>query len=274
MRLRLEEGANLGEMQAFLDSHEGARYTKYRLGWLPELPSDEDDCEEEEEDEGRTPSHQGKPFKPGEGVTHGMYARSQPPEAVEAVLKENIQGIEEEIVGMRILARGLFERQEQARNDQEAVRLVEAYTLAAHRLGEVIKAEKELMQSGKTSEWGEEILAMIDEIAIEAGWEPVSDQVRKEALGGEAGLEVGARKLVEEIAAMRYVLRKVYRRAIEAEETGEYIRLVGIHSNSCERLVKLLRMEKAGTDRLETYLKEGIQQAIKEVTQELGITAG
>ena len=273
MRLRLEAGASLGEMQVFLDSHEGARFTKYRLGWLPELQSDEDGCKEGEENEDRMPSHKGKPFKPGEGVTHGMYARSQPPQAVEAVLRENIQGIEEEIVGMRILARGLLERQGQTRNDQDAIRLMEAYTLAAFRLGEVIKAEKELAVSGKTSEWVEESLAMMDRFAIEAGREPISDQVRKGALGGEPGLEVGDRKLVEEIAAMRYVLRNVYRLAIEAEETREHIRLVEIHSNGCERLVKLLRMEKAGTDRLETFLKEGIQQAIKEVSQELGLSA-
>ena len=70
---------------------------------------------------------------------------------------------------------------------------------------------------------------------------------------------------------MRYVLRNAYRLAIEAEKTREHIRLVEIHSNGCERLVKLLRMEKMGTDRLETYLMEGIQRAIKEVNEELGL---
>ena len=41
MRLRLDEGAGVGEMRAFLDSHEEAKSTKYRLGRLPELPADE-----------------------------------------------------------------------------------------------------------------------------------------------------------------------------------------------------------------------------------------
>ena len=92
MRIRLEAGASLGEMRTFLDSQEGARFTKYRLGWLPELPEDEDDCEKGEEDVERIPAHKGKPFKPGEGVTHGMYARSQPPQAVEAVLRRISRG--------------------------------------------------------------------------------------------------------------------------------------------------------------------------------------
>ena len=47
-----------------------------------------------------------------------------------------------------------------------------------------------------------------------------------------------------------------------------------IHSNGCERLVKMLRMEKTGTDRLETYLREGIIQAIKELNEVMGDAAG
>jgi len=31
---------------------------------------------------------------------------------------------------------------------------------------------------------------------------------------------------------------------------------------------------EAGTDRLETFLKEGLIQAVKDVNQELGMTAG
>ena len=116
-------------------------------------------------------------------------------------------------------------------------------------------------------------MAMLDRVAIENGREPVSDEVRKEALGGEPELAAASRHLVEEIASMRYVLRNVFRLAIEAEETREYIRLVEIHSFSCVRLVKLLRMDRADTDRLGAYLMEGIDQAIREATQELGLSA-
>jgi len=273
MRLRLEEGASLGEMQVFLDSHEEAKSAKYRLGRLPELPFDEGGCDEGEEDKDSVPVRKGKPFKPGEGVTHGLYAHSQPPQAVAAVLAENIQGMEEEIVGLRILARGLLERQGQGRNEHEAAQLYEAYSIAAYRLGEVIKAEKEVTVSEKTSQWEDDFLAMLDRVAIENGREPVSDEVRKEALGGEPELAAASRHLVEEIASMRYVLRNVFRLAIEAEETREYIRLVEIHSFSCVRLVKLLRMDRADTDRLGAYLMEGIDQAIREATQELGLSA-
>ena len=201
-----------------------------------------------------------------------MYARNQPPQAVAAVLAENLQGMEEEIVGMRILARGLLERQGQARNDQEAAQLWQAYTLAAYRLGEIIKVERELAESEEASQWEDDLLAMLDRMAIETGREPVSNGVRKEGLRGEPELAAASRRLVEEIASMRYVLRNVFRLAIEAEEMRKHICLVEIHSNGCERLVKLLRMDRADTDRLGAYLREGIDQAIKEATQDLGLS--
>jgi len=67
------------------------------------------------------------------------------------VLKENIQGMGEEIVGLRILARGMLERAEQAGGDPEAAQLWDAYSLTALRLGEVIKGGKDLAEKGKTS---------------------------------------------------------------------------------------------------------------------------
>jgi len=188
------------------------------------------------------------------------------------VLAENIQGIEEQIGGLRILGRGLLERQGRARNDQEAAQLGAAYTLAAFRLGEMIKGEKELAESGETSQWADEFLEMLDRVAIENGREPISDEVRKEALGGEPELAAAARRLVEEVAAMRYVLRNVFRLAIEAGEAREQISLGEIYSSGCVRLVKLLRMERGDTDRLERYLRDGIDEAIRELNRGWGLS--
>ncbi len=268
VRLRLDEGASLGEMRAFMDSEEEKRSTKYRLSKLPELPEMED---VEEEDEGGVPNRQAKPFKPGEGIIHGFYARSQPPEQVAAVLRENIQGMGEEIVGLRILGRNLLERQERAKDMRESAQLLEAYTLAAYRLGEVIRAEKELTQEGKTSEQAEEFLAAMDRIAIEHGQEPVSEKARAEALGREPNLEAAARRVVEEIASARLCLRKAFQLAIEAEETRDAIRYEEIYSSGCVRLVKLMRMEQTDAGRLEEYIRDSVDQAIREVTEELGL---
>jgi site-specific recombinase XerC len=269
-RLRLDEGASLEEMQVFLDSHEGSKAAKYRLGRLPELPPDEGGDVGEKE-EGRVPVRKGKPFKPGEGVTHGFYARSRPAEAVVAVLKENIQGMGEEIVGLRILARGMLERAEQARSDPEAAQLGDAYSLAALRLGEIIKGEKDLAEKGETSQRAEEFLEAMDRLAIKNGGEPVSEKARAEALGGEPELEAAARRLVEEVAGMRYCLRRAFRAAIEAADTRDYIHYGEIYSSNSVRLMKMLRMEGADGSRLDEYITEAIQQAIKGVMEEMGL---
>ena len=273
MRLRLEEGASLGEMQVFLDSQEETRFTKYRLSKLPELPGEEGTGVEGDK-EYEAPRRKAKPFKAGEGVIHGFYACSQPPQAIKAVLAENIQGIEEQIVGLRILARGLLERQGRARNNQEAAQLGEAYTLAAYRLGELIKAEAELAEGGKSSEWADEFLERLDRAAIERGREAVAEKMRAEAAGLGApmmaapGLAAAARGLVEEIASIRYVLRNMFRLAIEAQEAREQIRLGEMYSSGCIRLVHLLRRERADGDQLERYLRDGIDEAIRKVTRE------
>jgi len=267
MRLRLDEGAEVGEMKAFLDSQEEAKSTKYRLGKLPQLPGESG---RPEEGEVRVPVRQGKPFQPGEGIIHGLYARSKPPEAVAAVIKENIQGMGEEIVGLRILGRGMLERQGEAESDQEAARLGEAYSLTALRLGEIIKAEKELAKSRESGQWAENLLEGIDRFLIERGEEPMGDKMRAEAMGLEPELEAGTRRLVEEIASMRYCLRNAFRLAIEAEETREQIHYAEIYSSGCVREAKLLRMERSEASRLEVYVKEEIDQAIREVNKAWG----
>ena len=61
---------------------------------------------------------------------------------------------------------------------------------------------------------------MMDRVSIEAGGGPISDPDAGGRAGGRARAGAASRRLVEEIASMRYVLRNVYRLAIAAEETG------------------------------------------------------
>jgi site-specific recombinase XerC len=271
IRLRLDEGASLEEMRAFMDCREKANTTRHRLSRLPQLPPDEVRSGEAGENQERLPVRKVRLFKPGDGLTHGFYASSQPSEAVVAMLKEGVKGIGEEIECLRVLARRLFQRQEQARNSREAAQLGEAYTLEASRIGEMIKAEKDLANKGEASHWAEEVLATLDRMASAAGEEPVSDQVRKDALGDDLQLEAAARCLVEEIASTRCVLRKSFRMAKEAQETQELAHLVEIYGSSCMRLLRLLKIEKTNTGQLEAYLSESIDKALETVGKELGL---
>jgi hypothetical protein len=135
-------------------------------------------------------------------------------------------------------------------------------------LGELIEAEKQLAVDGVEDTWAEEFLAMLDRMAIERGGKPVSEAVRAEALGVEPELAMAARRLVEEIATVRYMLRNVLGLALQTQETPGYIRLVEIYGSGCARLVRMLKKEGSDQDRLERYLREAIDDAVREVNQE------
>ncbi len=200
------------------------------------------------------------------------------------MVRENIRGIDEEIVGLRVLGRGLLERQARATSGTEAAQLGDSYSKAAYRLGELMRAEAELEILGRTSERADDFLNRLDKLAVEHGWEPVGDSIRADALRGDVELKAAARRLVEEIASLRYVLRNTFRLAMEGirergeggggQEAREYMRLVEIYGSGCVRLVKLLKMEEGGGSRLEVHLDELIQDAMEEARDRLGVRWG
>lgn len=266
-RLRLDEGASLEEMQAFLDSREGARSTRFRLGWLPELPEEGEQALEE----GEAPKREAKPFREGEGIKHGFYRKQQPAGEVQAIMEQGIQGLGEEIEGLRELSRGLVEREAQAASRMEAALIMEAYTKAASRLGELRameKAERERKTSGqwaKDREWVEGQFAMFRRVQEDVeGYVFDEEEILRNALGSEQPME-------EEVATVRYMLRKARGQAQEMQEAREYARLVEIYGMGCIRLGRLLRREDYQYSRIASYLRASLQQALKEVTEEMGL---
>jgi hypothetical protein len=157
-------------------------------------------------------------------------------------------------------------------NIQETAKLMETCTLTARRLGEMIRVEKELEKRGEPSERAEEMLRRLDQIAIATGKGPVSDRARKEAMGEDLQLEAATRRLEEEMATIRYVLRNVLRRASQAQEAQELIRLAEIYGSGCTRLMGLLKIEKGKAGHLEAYLQETIHKALEQTAKELGLT--
>ena len=88
--------------------------------------------------------------------------------------------------------------------------------------------------------------------------------------GEEGELALSNRRLVEEIAAVRYSLRRVLALALESEDTAEYVHLVEIYGNGCLRLVRLLKREGRELDRLESYVRELVDAARKEIPKLFG----
>jgi hypothetical protein len=267
-RLKMDQGASLEEMRGFLACREDQRFASYRLRVLPQLPAGEAG---REAGEVALPNRMAKPFQEGEGTKHGLYARRQPRDQVEALLRENIEGIAEEMAGMRSLGRGLLELEGLAQSGVEAVQIGEAYTLNAARLAAMMEAEKHL-QKDEEARWAEEAMARLGAMAQGA------EAQGAEALGAEAGaspeMEEISSGLSEEIAATRYVLRNTLRRARQAGEKGdikEYIHLAEIYSTGCSRLMKLLKVEKEGGGRLAAQFRQQIQQVVREVGEEWGL---
>ncbi|HEX6304509.1 MAG TPA: hypothetical protein VFZ76_09995 [Anaerolineales bacterium] len=88
------------------------KVSKIFLSALPPAGAETSGLRDLEKDPPELPDRKRYVFRSWEGMTHGMWAKRQPPEAVAAVLAESIQGIQDEITGLWIISRELLERQE------------------------------------------------------------------------------------------------------------------------------------------------------------------
>jgi site-specific recombinase XerC len=281
IRLKMESGEDLHGMQCFKDTRSPARETKYALARLPELPKSPGteageglSAEQiwiEEEPEALLPDRKPEGSQAGDGMTHGYYARRQPPESLIEIANEEIHGIDEQIVGLRRMERGLYQLLETAHSGKEAAQLMDAQTLTAARLATMMEAEKQLSQPDEQAEWVQDVVRVFDEVDIEHGEEPKGMAGVLAAMGEEEQLAEGARRLQEEIAATRLVLRRMLALAGEAEHNDDrpgFIQLVDFYGKSCQRLVRLLKIDRGGSSRVAIYLHEFWDRAIEEASKE------
>jgi hypothetical protein len=203
---------------------------------------------------------------------HGLYARSQPPEAVAAILAEDLQGIDEELVGLRTLARSLLDPPPAVRKAAGATQLAAAYTLAASRLALMIRIERELSQERPEDTSAKDYLKMVDDRAQELNQPPKSPAILAEVYGEDAYMGIADRRLMEEIAATRYVLRSTLALASDELKASATIRLVEVYGEGCVRLVRLLKAGRVDRGRLAAYIEESWDKAIRAVTEELGLS--
>lgn len=269
--LRLEAGDSPEEMQAFLDCSL-LKMSKNYLSALPAADEQKEGLRDLEKDPPQLPDRAHYVFKPWEHMTHGVYAKSQPPQAVAAVLIENIRGMEDELVGLRIMNRELLVMQEQAADRVEMALLADAYTLSAARLAEMITAEEQMKKGREKSNWAEEFLGRLaSRSAADGDVELYIEREKARALGSGAGLAVKARRLAEEIAGTRVVLRRTFQLVMECEDVRERAKLAGVYGSACNRLVRLLRLEGDDQTKLKVYLNEAFDRAILEIGEEWGL---
>ena len=261
MRLRLNQGETLEGMQLFMDTREELKFIKYRLAGLPGLPEGTSYEGQDLNNEIPPPLRGTKPFQGWEGTTHGFYSRHKDIQAVRAVMAKNLQGIDQEISCLRELMRLLLER------EGDEAKTIEAYSQAAQRLIQLISAARS-GNKGEVDTWVEENLRMLDKIAAQLGYPPVSSSIRQEALGLSAAGDDAAVPLTEEIATIRLLLRNLYTRATAACQDDELMHLLNLYGKGCIRLAKLEKLCGGEQDALARYLQNAIDKAIREVAQE------
>ena len=169
-----------------------------------------------------------------------------------------------------MVARGLLAGQIGALGSKLVAQLADEHSRAAARLAELIDFERNLEQDDEGDSWAEDVLAALDRVAVMTDTEPNSEEIRAQVLGKDADLALSNRRLVEEIAAVRYSLRRVLAFAVEIDGLAEYVYLVEIYGNGCSRLVRLLKREGRDQDRLADNMRETLHATIMDLMREYG----
>lgn len=273
--LRQEAGDSVEEIRKFLDIPTEQATKKYlrRLNAADQgKKQPEETAEKAPPPETELPKRGVKLFRPGEQTTlqHGFFARRLPQEQVDAVLAEGVQGLGEQIAGLRRLVDGLELLMGAAESSGQAAQLADLYMHTASRRADLIEAEKRLAEQGKEGRWAEELLEGLDRFSLEFGLEPISQAVRREALGDPG--DPSSRHLTVAIARSRLILRNLQefaRQALEALNVEGYMRWTGNYGLGCARLVRLLRAQGQGDGRLEAYVWAELEKAIDRQWEEL-----
>jgi hypothetical protein len=91
-------------------------------------------------------------------------------------------------------------------------------------------------------------------------------------LGGGSGLGITAHWLEEDVTSTRCILRNLLSLDMQAGEWADYIHLVEVYSSGCSRLVRMLRADRGGQDRLFNYIREQTMLAIATAAKEFNLS--
>lgn len=147
---------------------------------------------------------------------------------------------------------------------QEHLQLADTYTRSAARVGEMVKAKKQLEEDRKSDPWAEELRAWLEEVDDDPECD-LEDDTPGEAEGTHE-------ELAKEIAEVRLVLRRTLAIFPEAESFNERLRLADVYGQSCARLVKLLKAVGKNQDRLLAEWYEARDRALRDIAIEKGLS--
>ena len=283
--LRLEAGDDTKQIQEFL-CRSSSSNTRYYLKKLLDRPTDRMYEPINRRVGGsaiqrRARESKSYRFQPFEGLRDGLRAKRQPPQELEAILKEEVKGLAEEIEGLWTLSQrllGLFDLPDLSA--ELSCRLAEVYSSSAARLVELRAAAKSL-QEADTGSLAEELSARLKSIVEERG-EVEAPEIQATELPGSRGEDKGKesskdielslpeRRLSEAIAALRLVLRRTFRLAMEVEEPKECIYLTDVYRSVCGRLIMLLKMEALEKGSEQSQVGGILENVLRELLREWG----
>jgi hypothetical protein len=259
IRLRLDQGASLEQMRAFIGSRLHPLRLASLLRYLPPLPEGDPQAEQLD-NQAMPPNRQPKLLQLGDGVTHGLYARRQPSEAVNAMMALDIQGMDEELEMLQILLDGLMERFERDPSAQDVIHLVDAYSQACVKMAGLEKAVRELGKE-KGNPRSRNFRGQPDTAPLEI-------EARREFEAIQQEKRAGKRGPAETIASLRVMLRKTFTLALEDQDDARYIDHVGIYGTVCKRMLKLMRLGGDEEKQFEEYKLEVLNDVLTQLFAE------
>ena len=273
--LRLEAGDDPGQIQEFLHRSSLNGTHKYLANLVGEQDSTLDQATPQgearevaersgDETQQAAPARKPHRFEPWESMTHGLYARSQPPEELAAMLAENVQGLEQEIEGLRLLNRALFEMFDLAGTNQEQAQLAEVSARSETRLAEMVQAKKQLAESHKGDDQEVWLRKRLEKLAHDLGSNLLD-------WGAPGAGDAPTGELAEGIARLRLGLRRIFGMAMETENFRERLRYADLYGVNCIKLVKLLRAQTRAQGNLGDWWRVTVDQALKEAVKEMNL---
>jgi hypothetical protein len=119
---------------------------------------------------------------------------------------------------------------------------------------------------------------MLDRVAVQHGTaddeELPSEEFWCTFVGSDPEVQADSKRLTEEIASSRLVLRRLFGLAMETEEPKALVRYADKYGQGCIRLSQLLKAEQGEQGRAAQVLRETIDEAILEVNKEFGLDLG
>ncbi|MBE0411524.1 MAG: phage integrase N-terminal SAM-like domain-containing protein [Anaerolineales bacterium] len=209
-------------------------------------------------------------FQPGDRIQHGLYAQIQPSGELQEMLGLDVRGLDFEIEAMRCLERRLVVELAEKHPRKELIDLMDMSTRAAVWMARLIDSEKKLKAEGKGDEaFVEQFLDAMRQMAEKGGIPFDRERIFADALESDPGLAVSNRRLVEEIATTRLIMRRSLKLAMETADLSELVRWTGVYGETSARLCRLLKAQGNEVGRVAEHLWEVAQRAIKETVDEL-----